>query len=363
MKKILLIFLLMAAGIISRSQIAVVNSSVMPYNITPESLLSAAIMNPGMEQQVSLLCRLYNLNNDLLITVRSSLFVLKPGLNAGYNSSRKVFSVEYATGNQAGYIKTSRNLPSGVFKICFEVINVNGNEPNEYCDEIQSDFNQYLYLVYPVDKESISVTSPVLTWSHSEPFNVLSTGEFFRMTVCEIKQNQSPEEAILLNSPVMMKDYLNTHNFQYPYEAKPLERGKRYVWQVTKIGNGNVLNKTEVWEFKIDAGEMKLARVYTSLRKELDASYYSALNNKVFFKFDEEYNKGLISCKIYDSKRVSLEAKATNLLEKKEIANYKQHGLNQYEIDLDDYHISKGFYTLEVRNEKNELFVLKFYVE
>jgi hypothetical protein len=363
MKKIVFVLLLMFALPCVKAQVSVANISLMPYNITPESLLSAAIMNQGVEQQVYLTSKLYNLNNDLLIVVKSSPFSVKPGLNNGFDRNRKAIAVEYTPGNQVKYIKTSHTLPSGAFKICIEVFSLNGNEPNEFCDEIQSDFNQYLYLVYPADKEVIATTSPILSWSHSEPFTVLSTGEFFRMTVTEIKDNQSPEEAISMNNPVMLKDYVNAHNLQYPYEAKPLQKGKKYAWQVTKLGNGTVLNKTETWEFKIAGADRKTEAIYASVKKVLDGGFYTPQNNKVFFKFEEEYIDGSITCTIYNDNREAMQVKATNQKEKKEPLNYKRHGLNEYEIDLDDYTITKGFYTLEVKNIKNELFLLKFYIE
>jgi hypothetical protein len=363
MKKIVFVLLLMCALPCVKAQVSVANISLMPYNITPESLLSAAIMNQGVEQQVYLTSKLYNLNNDLLIVVKSSPFSVKPGLNNGFDRSHKVAAVEYTPGNLVNYIKTSHTLPSGVFKICVQVININGGEPSEFWDDIQSDLNQYLYLVYPADKEVISTTSPVLSWSHSEPFNVLSTGEFFRMTVAEIKSNQSPQEAISINSPVMLKDYVTVHNLQYPYEAKPLEKGKRYAWQVAKLGNGTVLNLTETWEFKIEGMDSKTNANYASLRKQLDGGFYTPQNNKLFFKFEEEYVDGIIFCAIYNDKREFVRAKAINQAEKKDQPNFKRHGVNEYEIDLDDYAITKGFYTLEIKNSKNELFLLKFYIQ
>lgn len=362
-KKRMILFLLLMVLLRINAQVSVVNSAVMPYNITPEALLSASLNNQGMTQQVSLTAKLYNLNNDLLMVVRSAIFSVKPGFNMAYEGNRKVASLEYLPGNQASYIKTSRTLPSGVFRICLEVVNLNGNEPNEYCDEIQSDFNQYLYLVYPTDKEVISTTTPILSWAHSEPFSVLSTGEFFRMTVAEIKDNQSVEEAISLNNPVMMKDYVTTHNLQYPYEAKPLVKGKRYAWQVTRIGNGTVLNKTETWEFKIGGVELKQEGSYCVVRKELDGSFYKPENNILFFRFDEEYNGGLVSCRIYNDRNEPVQAKAINQTERKELTNYKGHGINQYEIDLEDYNVSKGYHVLEVKNAKNESFLLKFYID
>lgn len=362
MKKLLVMFLTIAILPMANAQVSVVNASVMPYNITAESLLSATLMNQGKEQEVYLTSRLYNLNNDLLAVVRSAAFSVKPGVNSVYGNSARVASVEFTAGNQASYIKTAHTLPSGVFRICLEVQEINGSEPNQFCDEIQSDFNQYLYLVYPADKELITTTTPVLSWLHSEPFNILSTGEFFRMTVAEIKEDQSPEEAIAINSPVMLKDYVTTHAVPYPYEAKPLQRGKRYAWLVSKIGNGTVLNKTETWEFKIDALNTKTTVSYSSLRKQLDGSFYTPQDNKLFFKFDEEYIGGVVSCTIYNEAREPIQPKAMNQKEKKDQPNYKQYGQNEYEIDLEEYDISKGFYTLEVKNSKNELFLLKFFI-
>jgi hypothetical protein len=363
MKKSIVVLLMILASTFAKAQVSVANISLMPYNITPESLLSATILNQGTEQQVYLVSKLYNLNNDLLIVVRSSPFIAKQGLTSGFGGNRKAAAIEYTAGNLVNYIKTSHALPSGAFKICVQVITISGGEPSEFCDDIQSDLNQYLYLVSPGDKEVIPTTSPVLSWWHSEPFNVLSTGEFFRMIVAEIKDNQSPQEAISMNSPVMMKDYVNVHNLQYPYEAKPLEKGKRYAWQVAKLGNGTVLNITETWEFKIEGVDPKTNASYTSLRKELDGGFYTPQNNKLFFKFEEEYTGGIVSCIIFNEQRQSLHAKAINQGEKKDQPNYKSRGVNEYEIDLDDYAIPKGFYTLEVKNSKNELFLLKFYVE
>jgi hypothetical protein len=362
MKKLTFFFIALLSYSAVSAQVSVVNIPLMSYSITPESMLSASLMNAGSEQQVSMTSKLYNLNNELLLVVKSAAFSVKPGLNAGYGS-RKAMAVEYGSGKQADYIRTSHGLPSGVFKICVDIQNALTLEPSdEFCDEIQSEFNQYLYLVFPMDKEVIPTTSPLLTWSHSEPFNILAQGESYRMIVAEIKHNQTPEEALLLNSPVMLKDYLTSHSLQYPYEAKPLEQGKSYSWQVQKLANGVVLNKTETWEFKILNPDATVENKYATLRKVLDASFYTAENNKIFFRFQEEYTSGALSFTIYDSKRKPLEAKATNESVKKSAANYKYHGFNQYEIDLNGYDVSKGFYTLEVQAGNNELLLLKFYI-
>jgi len=50
---------------ILRAQVSVVNIQLMPYNVTPDGLLAASIMNNGSPQQVQLISKLYNFNNEL----------------------------------------------------------------------------------------------------------------------------------------------------------------------------------------------------------------------------------------------------------------------------------------------------------
>ena len=363
MKKILFLF---AIGLFlcfaGKAQISVVNIQLVPYNITPEALLSASISNTADEKPIQLVSKLYNFNNELLITVRSSVFILKRGLNSPFDGTRKVMSAEYTSNNQTSYIKTTHGLPTGTFKLCVSVI-YNSDTQDEFCDEIESDYNQYLYPVFPSDKDTIETVLPVLIWSHSEPFSVLTQGEYYRMVVSELKDNQSAEEAVTINTPLMAKNYLTTHNLQYPYDAKELKEGGHYAWQVQKMANGVITNKTEAWEFIIRKKPEEKEIKYTVLKKTVDAGYYNAGNNKIYFKFDEEYASGNISCVIYNSKREAVQPKILNEDAKSSSLNFKQNGYNRYEINLDQLNIQKGFHTLEVESAKGELFLLKFYAQ
>ena len=233
---------------------------------------------------------------------------------------------------------------------------------DEYCDEIESNFNQFLYLVYPADKDTIETSTPLLTWAHSEPFSILTQGEYYRMVVTEMKERQTAEEAVTVNSPIMMKNYLTAHSVQYPYDAKELQSGNHYAWQVQKIANGIITNKTEAWEFVVATPSVIQDYKYSSLQKQLDGGIYVANNNKVFFKFQEAYSSGKITCKIYDSKRKEILPKLNNEGMLGNSLNFKQNGYNRFEINLNDMEIKKGIYTLEVKNEKGELYLLRIQV-
>ena len=330
-------------------------------------MLSATIMNNGGVQSVQLISKLYNFNNELLVTVQSSVFNLKSGINSPFDGNRKVASKEYTSGNQSEYIKTTHGLPSGTFKICIDIIQTKSNETvDQFCDELESDLNQYLYLVYPSDKDTIETTTPLLVWSHSEPFSVLTQGEYYRMIVSEVKEKEGPEEAITINSPLMVMNYLTTHDVQYPYDAKELKEGGDYAWQVQKISNGTITNQTEAWEFFIDKKSPVKDIKYVALRQKVDANFYTAVNGKIYFKFLEQYNsQGNILATIRSDKGKEIPviiAKDDPNSKTGSISKIKGIGDNRFILDLDKGSFKKGFYTLEIRNEKKEIFYLKFYL-
>ncbi len=347
------------------SQVSVVNIQLMPYNITPDGMLAATLMNNGSNQQVQLVSKLYSFNNELLLSVTSSSFEVKQGINSPFDGARKVSAVEYTGGSQASYIKSTHGLPSGVFKICVTVLQLKTNEiADEFCDEIESNYNQYLYLVYPADKDTIDSKTPLLTWAHSEPFNILAQGEYYRMIVTELKPKQSAEEAVTINTPLMLKNYLTTHSLQYPYDAKELVEGKKYAWQVQKMSNGIVTNKTEAWEFVMRIKPEEKEIKYVALKQTVDAAYYTAFNGRIYFKFLEEYNsKGSIIAYIKDDKgkeikiKISKDEETTTANDETKI---KVIGDNRFVLDLNKSDLKPGNYLMIIKNEKKETFYLKF---
>lgn len=365
-KSILLGIFLLAFVFKGQSQVSVVSIQVPSFNVTPEAMQSATILNNGSAIQVELMSRLYNFNNELLLTVKTSSFNLKTGLNLPNDGGRKIASVAYGSGNQAEYIKTTHGLPNGNFRICVDVI-AHGNieQLDEFCDEIVSDFNQFLYLVYPGDKDTVE-SAPMLTWTHSEPFSVLTQGEYFRMVVAEIKEKQGAEEALTINTPVLLKNFLTTHNLQYPYDAPELKKGVSYAWQVQKITNGIIINKTEAWTFILRKKPEEKELKYVSLKQSMDANFYTTYTGKVYFKFNEEYTTpGIITAFIIAD---SGEEIALKIVKDDEAAKtgsgsqIKAIGDNRFILDLDKEKLKPGFYTMKIRNEKKEVYYLKLQI-
>ncbi len=88
---------------------------------------------------------------------------------------------------------------------------------------------------------------------------------------------------------------------------------------------------------------------YARLKKELDGGYYHTIEGYLYFKYEEQYRDGSMDYSIYDWER--------NIVKSGTLS--KSVGDNRYQIDCRTGMLV-GFYTLEVRNDKNELEKLHF---
>lgn len=357
-----MVFILSVIPSIYFGQITILTSNLNPYNVTPQALCQTNLTSIKAGVQTTILASIYNAANEEILSVKSLPVTLNAGVNTASQLNVQIESFIYSSSAQAQYVRTNKMLPSGNYKYCIRVLDMTSDVNSESCQDIVADLNSFLTLISPFNKDTIDTKNPVLIWNHSESFNILSQGEYFRINVAEIQNDQDAEAAINVNNPVFTKSYLNAHSVFYPFEARELVEGKKYAWQVQKISNGNIINKTEAWEFNIAKPTPVNENKYVALKKKLDAGFYLAENNKVYFKFDEQYSSGELKCYIFNSKhkliKPSIEEDGSN-----GTVNSKVNGYNRYEINLTKLNLKKGYYTLEVFNEKNEKYLLKFYVE
>lgn len=94
---------------------------------------------------------------------------------------------------------------------------------------------------------------------------------------------------------------------------------------------------------------------YASLRKSVDGGFYEVgSDNKVYFKYTGQYNTNALNYKIYNPDRSLVTGCSIN-------TTTKNYGDNRFIIDVSSCLTAAGkYYLLEVTNEKNELFYLRF---
>jgi hypothetical protein len=364
MKRFLLVcFLSALMSFCSTAQVSILSASVNSFNVTPASLCQVNVMNTQGDVQATLEADVYSADNTVLLKVTTNPFMLKKGMNSlGVNLS--VGSAQYGSNDVSNHIKTFHTLPSGKYKACWTIkVFAHDATGDEYCEDVESENTTFLFLVFPADHDTIDSPMPLLSWSHSDPFNIGSTGDYYRMVLVKLNPGQSAEAGVMGNSPLFMKNNLMSHQVQYPYDAKPLDVGERYGWQVQKISNEVIVNKTEAWDFVLRPPANEASMKYAVLKDKLDAGYYTSGDGKVYFRFEETYSGGEMKYKVFNSASKEIQPLANN--ENKTVAkpDLKTLGYNRFVLDLNGYGAKEGFYTLEVMNAKSEKYLLKIYVK
>src|SRR6185312_6129789 len=346
----------------STAQATVVNAILNTFNVTSHSVFEVNISNSGGKPlQVILQSTIYNAAGQVVCQGKTNPFTIKGGFNPSASLNFQVAEFSYGSAGQANYVKTSHILPAGNYRYCVELMVLGGNvEPSDQvCDDVQSESFSFLNLVTPYDKDTVNSEYPLLIWTHSDPFSALAPGDFFRIVVTRMNDRQNAEEALQVNQPLFIKDYLTTHQVQYPIDATELKPGEKYAWEIEEISGNVVVKKSEAWEFVMPEPHNPSYNRYAVLKKTLDAGFYTAIGDKVFFCFQEEYGGKILSCNIYDDNGKPVEPKTINEKNKETNApalNVKESGYNRFEIDLETLNVKKGFYRLEVLNEKKEKF-------
>ncbi len=100
------------------------------------------------------------------------------------------------------------------------------------------------------------------------------------------------------------------------------------------------------------------------LKKKLDGGYYKAINGRLFFRFDEEYaESGDLLFNIYDDEHtlVSSNSMLPATLQLQVVYGDNRYHLNTVGCDITPSGaLADGFYILEVINDKNEKWYLRF---
>jgi hypothetical protein len=100
---------------------------------------------------------------------------------------------------------------------------------------------------------------------------------------------------------------------------------------------------------------------YIVPKKTINAGYQLPKNNKVYFKFEEEYKAGTLSYKILDYAPTTANTQPATMACPLSGSAAKSLGDNRYYIDINSCGlITSKFYLVEITNDKNEKFYFKF---
>ena len=177
-----------------------------------------------------------NENSELIATGQTMTFVVKKGTtNFKISDLPKIPDVSYLAKDpkyKQSFMNTG-GAPPGDYKICCELRYTNNSVAGEDCFDQKITGGDAPQLISPRDEEELRIDNPVFTWMHTK---APGSNQTYTLRIVELKESQSPDEAIKRNKAFFEKEGISPTLFQYPASAPKFETGKKYVWLV-KIGD------------------------------------------------------------------------------------------------------------------------------
>ena len=211
----------------------------------------------------------------------------------------------------------------------------------------------------PMDYDTIIETEPNFIWQTN--ITALQTDPRYsqRYVLCELEENQLKGEAIAVNTPILvLEDYQNTMH-SYSSTTTELEQGHTYVWQISILFNGMIVDQSEPYQFTILKPKDPLPVFYPIAFKN-DGQMFSVINEKVGLLTDET---GVLDLKItlhkggQTVKTCYLNELLNGKEQTEETSEYK--GTKRFfQLNLKDLDLDKGTYKASwiMKNKKQYVF-------
>lgn len=220
-----------------------------------------------------------------------------------------------------------------------------------------------LFPVVPLNGDTIHTPYPMFNWFYA------NSGSNDRMTynfvLVEMGENQSPDEAVMSNLPLIRKEAITEQQLFYPIDAPELKENVWYAWQIQKQWSNTLVERSEAWKFILSEPEEIETLEYVKLKRHNDGTPYIVKNGKIGFVYKERYVDGDLSVRVLNDKQeVVLEqvkvSHEENPLDGQ--VNVKEVGGNFYEMDLGSLN-KAGSYQLYITSTKNRTYILPFIVK
>ena len=399
--KLILIASLLAISLKPQCQITGASLNPIPVmgNFTFGDLWHLNIIINGSSQyyQYQLKLEVYEETQGLVLSSTTSRFTIsKEALyinRTNYTMLQPLETRYQGTSNFRNIVDNGGFFPAGNYTVAFVLLGITKDivggelvEPitntsyNQKVDMLTPPMLIYVYNNDTIDQQE---KNPVFTWAPPAPIQPGQNVQYV-MTIKEILSGQT-EYSAMESNPDFFKSDMQTNNFlPYPVAAREFVSGQDYAWKVTAYVD-NVKMESETWKFTYYE-KMKLksqitaAEVYHELKRTMDGEEINLNDSKYIlrFRYYEEYSiepnqDVFLTYKVYDYDRkvyisCNSEGKNINGYTVAQAQAPKVHqGINFCSIDC--HLIGEGIIglpekldaVLEVTNQKNEVFYLKFF--
>lgn len=339
---------------IAQTSISLRNNSGVILN--PESFLDLDIIN-GNTQSVRVYVQvdLYDVQKKLM-GLTTDFFAISPGLNSITYSSVILRNSEYYDEAFREALQEAGVFPPGSYRYEINLVREETGPIANLTGEMQLALGPP-QLIYPVNNSQISTKLPVLTWHGPALLSIERHPIRYELKLVELLPGQTAIIAINENPPVFSEKDLAQEALPYPANAKELEIGKSYAWQVIAYSRRLIIGKTEVWKFTITNEDPRRPALpngtYITLRENLDAGN-ARFTNVLLFKVNGFTARNEPLVKFYDEQNKDITPGELHVIQ--------EYGDNRIAIDLTPFKDFKsgGLYLMELRSAEGKLYKLRF---
>lgn len=342
----------------STGQVTFQHVTFQEMQVSPTTFLTITLHNAGGEEEMRFEGEVLGTTGERVLSFASAPVRVPAGISTlgGGQLNMRMFS--YGEGELGRHAQLFHRLADGRYRACIRMISGAAEVNDDFCDDISVEELLFLDLVMPWDGDTIDDVRPALTWTWSGGSPKVPDG--IRLVLAPMASGNTAAQAIAAARPVFMVPDVRERTVAFPPGIEALERGRCYAWQVERIKDGRVLDRTAPWSFCVRKHKEPMHNKYVHLDRVRPGAIYEAVDQRIFFRYDEPYSSEQLTCVIMDGKEQRIDPQVLD--DRAGTVGARSVGINLYELDLQPYHLPEGFYDLLVRNEKGGSRRLKFHI-
>lgn len=343
---------------VAHSQITIQSAALDGELISTATLFRLTVHNASTTTLVKAQGAVHTPSGEAVLMFASAPFNLPNGVSSLSAAQLTMQVFDYAPTDAGRSAKLFQRLPPGRYQWCIRITSTQVEGVDEWCDATEVEDLFFLDLVYPWNGDTIDEVRPPLTWTASGSPLALSAMAV-RITLAPMPPGMNAAQAIAANTPVFHVPQVKERTLIYPPGARDLVPGQCYAWQAERVVDGRVADRTEPWSFCLRERIEPMADKYIRLDRLVPGTVYTAVDRRLFFRYDDPYGGTALRCMVIgpDRRRIAPEVQDDATNDESATASV---GANLYELDLSSYSLKPGIYTLEVLDAKGRRYELQF---
>lgn len=360
-RRLIQALLLLAWPCWASAQVIVQTATIEGNLFSQRTFMQVTLLNTGAACAVQMEGAVHTRSGEPVLRFMCAPFQMSTGGRTINSAELTTNTFVFGSGAAARAAQYSNRLPGGEYRFCVKVRSAGNEVDDEFCEKFIAEEFMFLDLVSPWDGDTIDEVRPALSWTMAGPSGTLGLAEL-RLVLVPMEVHDNPDQAIASAVPMFIIPRLKERIVPYPSGLPSLEPGHCYAWQVEQLDGARVVDRTEPWGFCVRKHKEPVQNKYVRLDRIEPGAVYEALDNKIFFRYDEPYSSNRLDCRIYGPGGLEVEPVTGNDVDPSGPDGIRSVGVNLYELDLQPYGLKPGYYDLAVRNEKGRPRTLKFHV-